>query len=67
MEITDVRNLPDDEIHSEIDKVRAKIFKMKFQAKGAGVENPSACKGHQRDVARMLTVLRERQLKKTRS
>jgi len=60
MKISDIRNLPDDDIASEIQKTQAKIFKMKFQAKGASVESPGAYKGLKKEIARMLTILRER-------
>ncbi|MBI4586027.1 MAG: 50S ribosomal protein L29 [Planctomycetes bacterium] len=62
MTVTDIRNLPDDEIASEVQKLRARIFKIKFQGKGANVDDPGSLKLLKKDVARMLTVLRERQL-----
>ena len=64
MKIADIRNLPDDELVAEIGKARQKIFKLGFQAKGAPVESPGALKSTRKDVARMLTVLREREIAK---
>lgn len=64
MKITDVRSLPDEELVKEIAATRGKIFKLRFQAKGSSKENPGAQKGMKRDVARMLTVLRQRQLER---
>ena len=63
MKLKDMRTLPDDEIGAEIDKARAKIFKMRFQAKGENMENPGSLRTLRRDVARLLTVLKERQKK----
>ncbi len=61
MKVTDIRNLPDDEIAAEVQKLRVRIFKIKFQGKGANVDDPGSLKLLKKDVARMLTVLRERQ------
>ena len=58
---SEIRNLPDDEIRPEIDKASEKLFKMKFQAKGTSSDSPGAMRALKKDIARMLTVLRERQ------
>ena len=60
MKIEDIRNLPDEDIRTQIDKARKEIFKLKFQAKGAGIENPGQYKELRKDVARFHTVLQER-------
>lgn len=62
MNMEDIRNLPDDDLSSEIGKTRKKIFKMSFQAKGTAVESPGTLRLWKKDVAKMLTVLRERDL-----
>ncbi len=64
MKMSDIRNLPNDEVLSELDKVRQKIFKMRFQGKGTSVENPGGLRALKKDVARMLTTLRERGIAK---
>ena len=60
MKIKDIRDLPDEDIKSAIVKTRGEIFKMNFQAKGAGIENSGLYKTLKKDVARMFTVLKER-------
>jgi len=62
MKVKEIRTLPEDEIGAEIDKARSKIFKMRFQGKGENVENPGSLKSLRRQIARLKTVLRERQL-----
>lgn len=64
MKIKDIRDLPDEEIRNSIRKTQVEIFKMNFQAKGAGIENSGQYKTLRRDVARMHTVLRERELQR---
>ncbi len=60
MNIKEIRTLPDDEIGSEIEKARAKIFKMRFQGKGENVENSGSLTTLRRHIARLQTVLKER-------
>ena len=67
MDIEEIRTLPDDELTSEMEKARAKVFKMRFQGKGEDVENPGSLKTLRRHIARMLTVRRERELNRSRA
>ena len=60
MKISDIRNLPDEELPEEVSKLRQSIFKDRFQAKGDAMENPGAVRAKKKIVARMLTVLNER-------
>jgi large subunit ribosomal protein L29 len=62
MKVKEIRTLPDDEIGNEIEKARTKIFKMRFQGKGENVENPGSLQSLRRNIARLKTVLREREL-----
>jgi large subunit ribosomal protein L29 len=55
-----MREMPTDELLTEIEKTREKIFRMRFQAKGKDLENPGLMKRLKKDVARMYTVLNER-------
>jgi large subunit ribosomal protein L29 len=62
MKAKEIRDLPAAEIRSEIMKAHEKIFQMRFQAKGKDLENPGLLRGLKKDVARMSTVLREREV-----
>ncbi len=62
MEIKELRQLPDDELRSEIEKAREKIFRMRFQGKGKDLENPGLFRVLRKDIARMNTVLSERRV-----
>ena len=62
MEIKEMRQLPDDELRTEIEKAREKIFRMRFQGKGKDLENPGLLRATKREIARMHTVLSERKL-----
>ncbi len=60
MKIKEIRTLTDDDIATEIDKSRARIFKIRFQGKGENVENSGSLTTLRRHIARLNTVLRER-------
>ena len=64
MKIKEIRTLPVDEIGAEIEKAQAKVFKMRFQGKGQDVESPGSLRTLRRHIARLNTVLRERELAK---
>ncbi len=60
MKFNEIKDLPSDEIHAQIDSTREKLFRQRFQAKGKDIENPGQMKIYKKDIARMLTVLRQR-------
>ncbi len=62
MKTTDIRELPDVEIDSEITKARAKLFKFRFHAANEEMQRAGEIRQLRRDIARMLTILRQRQL-----
>ena len=63
MDTKEIRELPREEVLSEIKKMRDKVFRLRFHGKGKDLENPGEYKGLRRSVARMFTILRERELK----
>jgi ribosomal protein L29 len=62
MDVNELRTLTDDDLNSEVEKARAKIFKARFQGTGENVEKVDH-RVMRRHVARLLTVMRERKLK----
>ena len=62
MKIKEMRSLPRDEVTAEIEKTRQKIFKIRFQGKGENVDHSGSLTILRREVARLKTVLREREL-----
>jgi len=61
MKADEIRQLPDDEILSEVEKRRSEIFKLRLRAGSEDVESPGALRQKRREIARLLTILRERQ------
>ena len=60
MTIKEMREMPSEELRSEIEKTREKIFKMRFKGKGKDLENPGLYQAMRKDIARLNTLLVER-------
>jgi large subunit ribosomal protein L29 len=61
MKASDVRDLSVDEIRSKIAEAQEELFRLRFRSATQQIENPSLIKNLRRDVARMRTILRERE------
>jgi large subunit ribosomal protein L29 len=62
MNASEIRALSTDEIRAKIDETHQAIFKMHFQAASGQVEDFNRLTGLRRDLARLKTILREREL-----
>jgi large subunit ribosomal protein L29 len=58
----DIRELTEDEIVARINEVQEEIFRLRFRGATQQLENPKLLQTLRRDVARMKTILREREL-----
>ena len=67
MRSEDIRQLPDAEIVGEVQKRRAEIFRLRLRAGSEDVESPGALRRMRREIARLLTIMRERQLSHERT
>jgi large subunit ribosomal protein L29 len=61
MKASDVRELSVDEIKSKISESQEELFRLRFRSATQQIENPSLIKNLRRDVARLRTILRERE------
>jgi large subunit ribosomal protein L29 len=57
----DIREMSDDEIRDKIVEAKEELFRLRFRSATQQLENPSLVKILRRDVARMKTILRERE------
>ncbi len=62
MKISEVRTLQSGEIEGKLDGAREELFKLRFQVTTGQMSDTSRLAMVKRDIARYLTVLRERQL-----
>ena len=62
MELTKIRNWSDDELKSEEVKAAEQLFRIRFQAKLGQNEGVKKLRELRKDIARIKTVAKERQL-----
>ena len=59
---SELRELPDEELYVRIESAKEELFNLRFQLATGQLDNSSRLKDLRHDVARTLTVLRERHL-----
>ena len=62
MKVTEIRNLTTEEINNKIKETKEELFNLRFQQATGNLEKPSRIKDLRHLVARLKTVLREREL-----
>lgn len=62
MKIEEIRGKEDSEIEFDIAQVEKEYFEMRFRSLTEGNQNPSRLGELRKDIARMKTILRERQI-----
>ena len=60
MKIAEIRDMKTEELHSELDRLRRHAFDLRSQAVTEKLHDPSLLTRAKRDIARILTVLKER-------
>ncbi|MDE6013870.1 MAG: 50S ribosomal protein L29 [Anaeroplasmataceae bacterium] len=63
MKVNDIRNLTTDEIVKKIEETKEELFNLRFQQATGNLEKPSRIKELRKLIARLKTVLHERELK----
>ena len=62
MKSVELRELPDEELLSQLEGLKEDLFNLRFQMATGQLDNPMRIKQARHDAARVLTVLRERHL-----
>jgi large subunit ribosomal protein L29 len=57
----DIRDMSTDDIKTRIAEAQEELFRLRFRGATQQLENPALIKSLRRDVARMRTILRERE------
>ncbi len=65
MKVNEIRNLTTEEINKKIDETKEELFNLRFQQATGNLEKPSRIRELRRTVARLKTVLVERELKES--
>ncbi len=62
MDIADIREMTDGQIHERIGELREELFRLRIRAGMMQLENPRLPRQIKQDIARMKTVIRQREL-----
>jgi large subunit ribosomal protein L29 len=60
MTIQEIRDMKTEELHAELDRLRRHVFDLRSQAVTEKLQNPHLLTRAKRDIARLFTVLQER-------
>ncbi len=64
MKIENMRELNEQELNDEVLKLKKELFNLRFQHVTGQLDNPIKMKDIKKDIARVKTVIREKQLNK---
>ena len=62
MKMTDIRKLTTEELNKKLEENKKELFNLKFAASTGSLEKPHRVKELRHDVAKIKTVIREREL-----
>jgi large subunit ribosomal protein L29 len=60
VKVEELRAMKTDELHNELERLRRHLFDLRAQAVTEKLEDPNQITGARRNIARILTVLRQR-------
>ena len=62
MKAKEVRQLSDTELNNKLNELKAELFNLRFQLATGQLDNPSRIKAVRKDIARVKTIVKEREL-----
>jgi len=62
MKVEDIRAKSNEELAAELTSLKEELFKLRFQHSTNQLENPAQISSVKKDIARVMTVIREREL-----
>ncbi|EHO86151.1 50S ribosomal protein L29 [Eubacterium infirmum F0142] len=67
MELNKIREMTDVELRAELDKMKQELFNLRFQHVTGQLENPLKMREVKRNIARVKTIIREKELDKAQA
>ena len=67
MELNKIREMTDVELRAELDKMKQELFNLRFQHVTGQLENPLRMREDKRNIARVKTIIREKELDKAQA
>jgi len=65
MKVNEIRDFTDMELNQKLEELKAELFNLRFQNATNQLDNPQRITDVKRTIARVKTILRERELKQT--
>ena len=67
MDLNKIRQMTDVELNAELEKMKKELFNLRFQHVTGQLENPVQMREVKRDIARVKTIIREKELDKVQA
>ncbi|MGC2873677.1 50S ribosomal protein L29 [Ihubacter sp. mB4P-1] len=67
MELKKMREMTDIELNAELEKMKKELFNLRFQHVTGQLENPVKMREVKRNIARVKTIIREKELEKVQA
>jgi large subunit ribosomal protein L29 len=64
MKLEKIREMTETELNNEVKKLKNELFNLRFQHVTGQLENPIKMRDVKKDIARVKTIIREKELKK---
>lgn len=62
MKIKEIRQMNDSDLQAKLKDLKVELFNLRFQLATGQLENPTRIGGIRKDIARVKTIIREREL-----
>ena len=67
MKINKIREMSSPELEKELGELKSELFKLRFSLATNGLDNPMKIKEVKKDIARINTILRQRELEESKN
>lgn len=62
MKANEIRKMSSEELNNKVNELKNELFNLRFRLATGQLDNPSSIKNVKRDIARVKTIIREREL-----
>ncbi|MET3616842.1 large subunit ribosomal protein L29 [Peptoniphilus olsenii] len=62
MKAKEIRNMSKEDLNKQVTELKNELFNLRFRLATGQLDNPSSIKNVKRDIARVKTIIREREL-----
>ena len=66
MKVNEIRKMSSSDLEKELVALKSELFKLRFQLATNGLDNPMKIKNTKKDIAKIKTILRERELEEAK-